>query len=168
MTTPPKAPIRRLDAYGFDGTERALLPVLRNLLTSFDQPDSQAWLIAQRIAVEALGETRGLMAAHLAGKLVASLHETASDPLHFHDPLCPDQRELLTEDELALMRMLHHMRRDNVPAARDAVDRLGRGRHDPHVIRAALTLANRLPRDDAPKAPPKAPARGRPVLRVVS
>ena len=83
--------------------------------------------------------------------------------LAFNDPLCLEQRGSLTCDELALMKMLHHMRRDNTPEARDAVNLVTGGYPDAHLIQAGLTLANRFPtgtdrRGDTSR---------RPLLRVV-
>lgn len=165
LSTPLQNTDRALDMYSFDDFERGVLAIARHLLTSLSDPDTQAWRHAFAIAVERLGETQGLAAAHHMSKLLHSLGQSLPESIQFNDPLCPKAREHVTLDELSLLQMLHHMRRDNTPAARDAVDRLTGGRMDPHVIRSGLALAHRFPSGEG-RDRAKAPTQ--PQLRIVS
>ncbi|MCG7494161.1 hypothetical protein [Thalassobius sp. Cn5-15] len=143
---------RRVDLCGFDAFELGLLPVMRHLLTTFTQPESQAWIRAQTIAVERWGETVGLASCHRMQALLRCLHDCRDD-LSVIDPLDIDQRGRVTVDEETCLWMLHYMRRDNTPKARDAVDRLTHGRMDPHLVREGLKFAARFPAAGVQTAP---------------
>ncbi|WP_196223530.1 hypothetical protein [Roseibium sp. RKSG952] len=147
----------------FDDFELGLLPVMRHFILSFADPDTQSWQHAYSTAIERWGVDQGLNIAHLVYKIVKVTLHCRPAGLAFNDPLCLEQRGSLTCDELALMKMLHHMRRDNTPEARDAVNLVTGGYPDAHLIQAGLTLANRFPtgtdrRGDTSR---------RPMLRVV-
>ncbi len=147
----------------FDGFERGLLPVMRHFIHSFTEPETQAWQRAFSVATERWGRDQGLVLAHLVFKIIKATLHTRPLGLAFNDPLCVETRQELTCDEHALLRMLHHMRRDETPAARDAVSELTGGYPDAHLIQAGLTLANQFPNNGVR---PDQPAR-RPTLRVV-
>lgn len=150
-----------LSALGLDDFEQGLLPVLRQFLLSHDQPQGQAWQQAYLIAVERWGEALGLPAALAAMKLVQAVLECRGEGFCFVDPFDLDHRAEVSRDEAALLRMLHHMRRDETPLAREAVADVTLGQMDPHVIRAGLSLANRFSKGQSPaRATP-------PRLRVV-
>ncbi len=147
----------------FDGFERGLLPVMRHFILNFTEPETQAWQHAFSVATERWGRDQGLVLAHMVFKVIkATLHIRPSG-LAFNDPLCVETRQELTCDECALLRMLHHMRRDETPAARDALNELTGGYPDAHLIQAGLTLASQFPTSGVR---PGQPAR-RPILRVV-
>lgn len=143
---------RRVDLCGFDAFELGLLPVIRHLLTTFANPDSQAWVRAQTIAVERWGETVGLATCHRLQALLRSLRDCRND-LCVIDPLDIDQRSRVTADEETCLWMLHYMRRDNTPKARDAVERLTNGYMDPHLVREGLKFAARFPAAGVQAAP---------------
>lgn len=148
-----------LDRFGFDDFEIGLLCVARHFLNSFADPESQSWQQAYSTAIERWGELKGLTAAHYLHKVLKATLRCRSEGLAFNDPLCLEQRAHITVDELNLLQMLQHMRRDNTPAARDAVDRLTDGSRDAHVIQAGLSLASRFPngldsQDQVRKRPP--------------
>ncbi|ATF17199.1 hypothetical protein PhaeoP128_00539 [Phaeobacter gallaeciensis] len=155
---------------GLDMFEVALLPQLRHFTTCLQTPQSQAWQLAYRSAAERWGETFGLAVAHALFKVVRCLHDLRGDHYVGHDALTLETRTVVTLDEAAFLRMLHHMRRDETPAARDAVADLSGGWMDPHVIRAALSFADRFPAGKTqPTERPQTSARGDqpPHLRVV-
>jgi hypothetical protein len=147
----------------FDGFERGLLPVMRHFILSFTEPESQAWHHAFSVATERWGRDQGLVLAHLVFKIIKATLHTRPLGLAFKDPLCVETRQELTCDEHALLRMLHYMRRDETPAARDALNDLTGGYPDAHLIHAGLTLASQFPTNGVG---PGQPAR-RPILRVV-
>ena len=153
----------KLDEFEFDDFERGLLPVMRHFILSFEEPESQAWQHAYSIAIERWGQDQGLNLAHMVFKIVKATLYCRPDGLAFNDPLRVDDRLAVTCDELALLKMLHHMRRDETPDARDAVGQVTGGYPDAHLIQAGLTLANRFPTNNSRRTDP---AR-RPVLRVV-
>jgi hypothetical protein len=64
--------------------------------------------------------------------------------LNFHDPLSLEDRAFVISDERVLIDMLHHMRRDETPAARDVVEMLTLGCMGPDIIRTGLSFANRF------------------------
>lgn len=146
-----------------DGFERGLIPVMRHFILSFAEPETQAWQHAFTIATERWGRDQGLVLAHLVFKVIKATLHTRPLGLAFNDPLCVEMRHELTCDERALLRMLHHMRRDETSAARDALSELTGGHPDAHLIQAGLTLANQFPTDGTR---PGQPVR-RPTLRVV-
>jgi hypothetical protein len=147
----------------FDGFERGLLPVMRHFILSLTQPETQAWQHAFSVATERWGRDQGLVLAHLVFKIIKATLHTRPLGLAFNDPLCVETRSELTCDERALLRMLHHMRRDETPAARDALNELTGGYPDAHLIQAGLTLASQFPTNGVR---PGQTAR-RPTLRVV-
>ncbi|KIC11547.1 hypothetical protein RA19_05780 [Leisingera sp. ANG-M1] len=133
-----------LAAHGFDGFEEGLLPVLRQFLLSYEQPDSRAWQHAYAVAAERWGEAVGLPVAQSLMKLVRAVLERREDKFRFIDSLDMEQRGMVTGDEAALLRMLHHMRRDQTAQAREAVADVTCGLMEPHVIRAGLAFASRF------------------------
>lgn len=163
-TTPPT---RRLSDLHADGFEIGLMAVMRHFLMARQRPDSQAWEHAFQVAVERWGDEIGLAAAFKASAIIRAVLKTRKGSFDYCDPLDPDQRGQVAQDEILLIRMIHHMRRDNTTAARDAVDQLAHGRMDPDLIRAGLALAHRFPAGiTAPN--PQGRATKRPVLSIVT
>ncbi|MEM8654306.1 MAG: hypothetical protein AAGF36_06135 [Pseudomonadota bacterium] len=148
-----------LEHLGFDACERGLLAVARYFFWVRRAPERQSWHMAFCVAVERWGPENGLPAAFALSKLVRAMVEVRGD-FDSRDPFDVEARRCATYDEAMMMRMLHHMRRDQTPDARDAVEVLTCGLMDPHVIRAALAVAARFGCGG--------PVRRRPVLRVVS
>ncbi|APG46006.1 hypothetical protein [Phaeobacter porticola] len=137
----------RLDAF-----EAALLSPLRHFTICLRRPESQAWQLAYCTASERWGDTFGLAVANALFKVIRCLHDLRAETYQGLDALDLETRNLVTADEAAFLRMLHHMRRDETAPARDAVADLTGGWMDPHVIRAALSFAHRFP---AGKAKPQ-------------
>lgn len=157
---PAPADARSLADLGLDAFETALLPLLRHLTASLRAPRSQAWHFAYQTAAERWGESFGLSLAHALAGLAGRI-DALTGGITCHDALDPATRQLLTSDEAAFLLMLHHMRRDQTPAARQAVARLARGRMDAGLIRCGLSFARRFPAGiEAPAAP------SRPQLRI--
>ncbi|MEL6100875.1 MAG: hypothetical protein AAFR68_06115 [Pseudomonadota bacterium] len=132
-----------LATYGFDSFECGVLSVARYFLSSFDAPVQQGWQMAFGIAVERWGQEIGLPAAFAILKLVRSICDVRANFI-YQDPSCPLARARVSQDEVLMMRMLHHMRREETSDARNCVDALTCGLMDPHVIRAGLTVATRF------------------------
>ncbi|UWQ25244.1 hypothetical protein K3553_01915 [Leisingera aquaemixtae] len=151
-----------LAAHGFDAFETGLLAVLRQFLLSHETPDSQAWQRAYMVAAERWGEAIGLPAAQALMKLLRAVLDCRDGRFTFIDPFDLELRGTVTPDEAALLQMLHHMRRDQTPGAREAVAEVTGGKMDPHVIRAGLAFAHRFSAGQA-AARPEAPR-----LRVVA
>lgn len=142
-----------------DPFERDVLPVLRHFLATHRHPATQSWEHGFAIAVNRWGEPRGLALAYDLSHLARAAHAATQGRLRAGDPLCLDARARLTEDEIYLLHMLHHMRRDATPAARLALSALTRGRMDRELIRAGLSFAARYPA--APRQTALQPARER-------
>lgn len=159
----PGTPVLPLSQCRFDTFETGLLPVLRHFLTSFASPELQAWQFAYTTAAERWGDSIGLAAAQALLPIIRALLCARPDGLAFQDPLCLDARDSVTEDETLVLEMLHHMRRDDTPMARDTVEVLTHGRMDPDVIRAGLSFARRFPAASAGQRTVANP----PSLRVV-
>ncbi|CUH88267.1 hypothetical protein PH5382_02200 [Phaeobacter sp. CECT 5382] len=130
---------------GLDDFEEGLLPLLRHFLTSLKAPERQSWQYAYKIAAERWGEVLGLRVAQALFKLIDRAVKARGEPLEFLDPLAPDERGFVTRDEFSILRMLHHMRRDETPMAREAVALVTGDTMDPEVIRAGLSFAHRFP-----------------------
>ena len=136
-----------------------MLAVARYFFLARSVPEQQSWQVAFSVAVERWGPDIGLPVAFALSKLVRAVADVRTD-FASGDPFDNDARERVSFDEAIMMRMLHHMRRDQPPDARDAVEVLPRGLMDPHVIRAGVAGAARFGCG--------APVRRRPDLRVVS
>jgi len=139
-----------------------VLPVLRHFLFALSHPERQSWQLAYKIAAERWGEVPGLSIANLLFKTIRFVVEARSGSFAVVDPLCLKDRDRVTRDEVAFLRMLHHMRRDDTAQARDAVADLTQGTMDPNVIRSGLSFAHRYScgQSGAPVRPPQ--------LRIVS
>lgn len=141
----PQGNMQVIGSFPFDAFEIGLLSVARHHLDALRCPETQAWHLAYSIAAERWGDRIGLPAAHLLARFLRYVVQCRRDGFDYNDPFCEHNRDLVTLDEAALLHVLHFMRRDNTPAARDAVDALTNGRLDPDVIRSGLTFANRFP-----------------------
>ena len=144
------------ETLGLDQAEQGMLTVARHFLTSFARPESQAWIMAFGIAGERWGQSDG---ARLAQGMLRVLQAVTGcrgeTPFRFSDPICARCRRQVTADEAALLSMLHHMRRDNTPAARQALAELTGGPMAPQVIRAGLSLAALFPALATAAPPPR-------------
>ena len=149
----------KLNDLGFDPFEAGVLAVARYLFCAEVEPERRTWFVALSVATERWGPDIGLPVAFALAKLVRALHDVRAN-MAFHDPYVPDSRVRVTRDEAMMMRMLHHMRREETAVAREAEDALTHGCMDPYVIRAALALAGRFGTGTQ--------VRQRPALRVVS
>ncbi|KIC41983.1 hypothetical protein RA27_00800 [Ruegeria sp. ANG-R] len=152
------------DSFPFDNFEKGLLIVARHHLDALRCPETQAWHLAYSIASERWGDRIGLPVAHLLARFLKFVVQSRDGVFAHIDPFCADSRDLITTDEASLLFVLHHMRRDETPAARQAVEDLTLGRLDPDVIRSGLTFADRFPSGPRPDAQRVSGAR----LRVVS
>lgn len=132
-----------LEDLGFDDFESGVLAVSRYFLLSYDDPQTHSWHTAFAVAIERWGPDIGLAVAYAVSKLIHVLCVARPD-FRFCDPFSAEARDRVTPDEARLMRMLHHMRRDQTPDARTAVEALTLGQMDPYVIRAGLSLAARF------------------------
>ncbi|WP_054462318.1 hypothetical protein [Phaeobacter sp. 11ANDIMAR09] len=166
---PQRRPLEKRDMMpvtfcDLDEFETGLLPVLRHFMLSLTRPESQSWQFAYKIAAERWGETLGLPVAQSLFKLVQFTLKARRAGFDAIDPLALDERDFVTRDEQALLQMLHHMRRDDTPRAREAVANVTGCTMDPDVIRAGLSFADRFPAGPVARS-----QRGqRPELRVVS
>ena len=137
--------VRRVEELKLDPFELGLLAVCRQFLAAFDAPELHAWQHAYEIAIQRWGETVGFPAAHGLLNLLKTLLRRRPDGFAFQDPLCVEKRLIATADEAALMRMIHFMRRDQTPQARECMEALLLGRRDVDVIHAGLSFAARFP-----------------------
>ena len=153
----------RIEDLVCDDFERDLLPVARHLMMTFSRPEQQTWQVAYSIAVERWGERIGLPAAHGLSEIISSLLRIRVGGLDFQDPLCLESRDYVTDDETQLIRMIHHMRRGQTPAARYAAEKLTRGRMESVFIRHGLAFAARF----SCGLPQASDSRGGPGLVVV-
>ena len=151
-----------LEIFGFDALEVGILPVLRQFMMSYEDPEAQSWQNAYGIAAEKWGETFGLALAQALLKGIKYVRVQRQNGFCFHDPLCIEARRMVTSDEASLIAMLHHMRRDQTSEARIAVEELTLGLLDPDIIRSGLSFAHRFPAGKDPKL-----ALGRPELTIV-
>ncbi len=142
MTTCPN--LLHINQLQCDDFERAVLPVARHLALSLNQPEHHNWHRAFVIAVEQWDEPVGLSVAYHLQKLVRALWHCRTEGPTFQDPLCIDDKYTVTRDERLLIGMIHNMRRDRTPEARECVYQITEGRMDPVVIRAGLQFAARF------------------------
>lgn len=156
--------MQAIDCFPFDNFERGLLIVSRHHLDALRCPETQAWHLAYSIASERWGDGIGLPAAHLLARFLRYVVQSRDGAFDHIDPFCEHSRDLITTDEASLMLVLHYMRSDNTPAARQAVENLTLGRLDPDVIRSGLSFANRFPSGPSPEVKHASSIR----LRVVS
>ncbi|NRB00991.1 MAG: hypothetical protein HRU32_14460 [Rhodobacteraceae bacterium] len=133
-----------IDTLELDEFERGLLTVARHFFTSFETPAMQSWGHAFAVADERWGEALGLAVAYRLQKVIRAVLDARDHSICFHDPMTPASRDFATGDEVNLLFMLHHMRRDETGEARAAVMALCLDMMDPHVIRAGLAFADRF------------------------
>lgn len=155
--------IEALRTIGCDDFEFGVLAVLRHIMLGLFEGDPRGWARGHDIAIERWGETVGLPTAHLLNRVAIALADCVEDGPEMMDPLCLDARQRMTSDEMQIMSMLHHMRRDKVSGARNAVAFVTRGRMDPELIRAGLSFAHRFPAG----VKPANRVVNKPTLRVV-
>ncbi|MEL7175160.1 MAG: hypothetical protein AAGK28_01430 [Pseudomonadota bacterium] len=127
-----------------DSFEADLLPVLRCLVASLSTADPTLWQKATSKSIEHWGDALGHPIAHRLGHLVIAVYRCREGKLDLQQPWAKDHDDAVTDDEVKLITMLHHMRRDEVADARRAVDDLTFGIMDPDVIRAGLSFATRF------------------------
>ena len=137
--------IEALRTIGCDQFELGLLAVLRHIMLALYERDPHGWARAQDIAVERWDEAVGLPTAYLLNRVGLALLDSRGGGPEMMDPLCPHARLKMTDEEMQIMSMLHHMRRDKASGARSAVAFVTRGRMDPDLIRAGLSFAHRFP-----------------------
>ncbi|CUH81171.1 hypothetical protein TRM7557_03275 [Tritonibacter multivorans] len=150
-TEPRPAPTDQpVSTLGCDPFEEGLLPVVRHLMAGLRGGCSRAPYRAQKIAAERWGEPIGLPAAHYMTNLLAAVLDCRGAGFLVQDPFALDARARVTADEALLLTLIHQMRRDQTPNARETVLHLSGGTMDPHVIRAGLTFAARFPAGSGP------------------
>jgi hypothetical protein len=142
---PPRPNTVLVDTLALDDLELGVLSVLRHFLTSFAQPDTQAWTVAFTIATERWGVAEGPRLAQGVLAVLQALMNCRSTGLRFSNPMCEGCRLRATCDEAAFMTMLHCMRRDRTAEARAALAELTFGRMDSTLIQTGLALASRFP-----------------------
>ena len=156
---PTPTPDQLVSALGCDTFEEGLLPVLRHLTFGLRDGCPRAPYRAQKIAAERWGEAIGLPVAHYMTALLSALLDCRSDGFQTHDPFALETRDTVTEDEALVLTLIHQMRRDQTPKARETVLQLSAGTMDPHVIRAGLSFAARFPAGNVPAFTRTAPPR---------
>lgn len=98
--------------------------------------EQQSWQHAYVVAAERWGEQIGLSVAYLLTKVVRAVRSCRPNGLSVQDPLCREEKNFATKDEVALISMLHHMRRDETSDARNSVQILAFDRNDQAIIHA--------------------------------
>ncbi|MFW5654885.1 MAG: hypothetical protein ACOCYW_04465 [Roseicyclus sp.] len=136
--TMPQGPSRSPET--LDPVGQRLLPILRHFLRALQEGGSGAWQIGFAAAAEVWGEARGLAIAFRAQKFLAALLKSRPVPLRHADPLCPEARLTITEDEAVLLALLAQMRNDEPRRARDSIAALTGGRVEAAVVRTGLEL----------------------------
>lgn len=139
-----------LSTLGCDSFEEGLLPIVRHLIFGLRGRCPGPLYRAQTIAVERWGEAIGLPVAHYMTALLSALLEVRSDGFQTRDPCPLETRGTATQDEALVLTLIHQMRRDQTPKARETVLRLSAGTMDPDVIRAGLSCAARFPAGNGP------------------
>ncbi|MEM7721096.1 MAG: hypothetical protein AAF376_01870 [Pseudomonadota bacterium] len=127
-----------------DPVSRTLLPVLRYFLCGLQQPGHRGWQTGFLVAAEIWGEARGLAIAHRTQVFLSALLNSRPVPLLHSDPLCPEDRRNLTDDECVLLALLSHMRDDQARPARDMIAALTGGRVEAAIVRSGLDLCSVL------------------------
>ena len=124
-----------------DALECALLPLIRHLVRSHTGQCPNGWHHAFTIAKERWGGPIGLQIAFGLSNTMLELINARRCATAVHDPLRPDLRLRLTDDEKAILLLIHYMRRDNSAKAREYVPLLAAGRMHAVFIQAMLTFA---------------------------
>lgn len=162
-----------LDQCGFDADEQGLLAVLRHLMMTEQGRDADGWKLAQTMAIARWGESQGLSLAYRVMRYVEAVLAQLPRAFEVTDPLAVDDKHLVTPDELAALRIIHHMRRDETPPARAYIEMIAMGQMDVDLIRAGLALSQCCPQlpgagrwAPAGAVKPRNPAQ-KPYLRVV-
>ncbi|MBO6791998.1 MAG: hypothetical protein JJ894_15840 [Dinoroseobacter sp.] len=132
-----------------DPFEESLVPVIRRLVRTLGKQDAIGCCQAYDRAIEKWGDPIGLSIAHLLQKLITELTKCRGAPLACFYPRERAELVFVSYEESNLLKMLHHLRREDFNAANQQAEELMFGRRAPKVIRAASTFAQRY------KAAPK-------------
>ena len=91
--------------------------------------------------------------------LLPALLEVRSDGFQTRDRCPLETRGTATQDETLVLTLIHQMRREETPKARETVLRHSASTIDPDVIRADLSFAARCPTGHGPAFTRSAPPR---------
>lgn len=134
-----------LDQCGFDADEQGLLAVFRHVMMTEQGRDADGWKLAQTMAIARWGEAQGLSLAYRVMRYVEAVLSQLPRAFDVTDPLAIEDKHMVTSDELGVLRIIHHMRRDETAPARAYIEMIAMGRMDVDLIRAGLALAQSCP-----------------------
>lgn len=126
-----------------DPFEESLVPIVRRLVRTLGKQDAIGCCQAYDRAIEKWGDPIGLSIAHLMQKLIVELTKCRGAPLTCFYPRESAELLFVSHDEFNLLKMLHHMRRDDFSGASMPAEELMLGKRVPKVMRAAMTFAQR-------------------------
>ena len=144
QTAVPEEGLCHLEDLHCDPFELGLLPVSRHFLTGASATEPLKWQRGYSVAVDQWGESVGFPAAHLLLSVLEAANTARDGMFRFQDPRNPQADHTATEDEALLIRMLHHMRRDQTPQARRCVEFLTAGQMNVDLVRTGLSFARRF------------------------
>ncbi|MDX8355736.1 hypothetical protein [Cognatiyoonia sp. IB215182] len=148
-----------------DPFEQSLVPIIRRLVRTLGKQDAIGCCQAYDRAIEKWGDPIGLSIAHLMQKLITELTKCRGAPLTCFYPRERAELVFVSHDEFNLLKMLHHMRREDFNRASQPAEYLMFGKRAPKVMRAASTFAQRY---KVAQGPPNKGERHRVRLSIVA
>lgn len=140
LAYPEMLPLRMI---GCDDFERALLPLLRDLIETCRNPDGRSWTPVYGAAAARWGAQTGLPLAYGLARLSEALLRVKGDRLWMLARDDNVRAAKVTPDERLVLLLLHHLRRSHVAAGTDFLLDLTDGEMDEALMACALDFARR-------------------------
>lgn len=142
-TEPPLPEMLPLQRIGCDAFERALLPLLRDLMETCRHPEGRSWTPVYGAAAALWGARTGLPLAHGLAQISDAVLRIRGESLRVLAASDTDHAEEVTPDERLLLLLLHQLRRNHVAAGQDFLLDLTGGEMDEDLMALALDFAQR-------------------------
>ncbi|MFC3058660.1 hypothetical protein [Paenirhodobacter populi] len=140
---PDHAELLPLHVIGCDAFERALLPLLRDLMETCRNPDGRSWNAVYGAAASRWGARTGLPLAYGLARISEALLRVKGERLQMLDAADTAHAAEVTRDERLLLLLLHLLRRNHVLAGQDFLFDLTEGKMDKELMALALDFARR-------------------------
>ena len=134
----------KVQDFGFDDAERAVLSVLRLYCQSFASPETQAWIRSLTFAENAFPPENGLQIARAVLTILQVMRVARDEGFSFSNPDCHNCAQYLTEHERQLMSAIAASRRNHRSALHANVMVLCQGQNPEDLLQAIAHLCDLL------------------------
>lgn len=141
--SPADTGLLSLRGIGCDDFERALLPLLRDLMQTCRHPEGRSWTPVYGAAAARWGARTGLPLANGLAQISAALSRVTGKRLQMLSGSDTSHADQVTSDERLVLLLLHHLRRNHVAAGQDFLLDLTGGEMDEELMALALEFGHR-------------------------